>query len=297
MQTNLQKNANTESMEKKKSQKSVPKRIIHIIFISIIVLGGYLVLVMFTLRQSLFSVRNDQGVIEFNGRVGISSDGNIYDEDDIGAAPFSIAILKAAGATFVHHDYNNHLGCSNWKADEMVNSVEGAAIRFFGNTSMVFNDIVNLSAAVDNISHQINISSVTDRFYLCAGGPMETVWRGIIASDPAKRQYCTVISHSSWNEQHTSCECSHTWTDVKNTGVVTVDIRDQNIGLNTRFGWKWMTTDPNSDINWLYTRMEFKFGDVSDCGMTYFVVTGMKDQYGSPAKLQNLFAQLDSELI
>jgi len=237
---------------------------------------------------------NQLGPISFLGRVGISSDGNIYDEDDIGAAPFSIAILKAANATLVHHDYNNNIGCSNWKADEMIISVEGAANRFFGNTSMIFNDLVNLTGAVDNIALQINISTTTDRFYLCAGGPMETVWRGIMASDPAKRQYCTVISHSTWNEQHTSCECSHTWTDVKNTGVVTVDIRDQNLRLNTKIGWRWMKTDPNPDINWLYTRMDFKFGDVSDCGMAYYVVSGLEDEYGSPAKLQNLFSQLNS---
>ena len=75
---------------------------------------------MVTLKLSFLLVGDDQGEpVLFDGRVGISSDGNIFDEDDIGAAPFSIAILKAAGATLVHHDYNNHIGCSNWKADEI----------------------------------------------------------------------------------------------------------------------------------------------------------------------------------
>jgi hypothetical protein len=266
------------------------KRNLLFIFVFLMLIESYLAV---TLKLSVLLVGGGQGKpVSFSGRVGISSDGNIYDEDDIGAAPFSIAILKAAGATFVHHDYNNHIGCSNWKADEMILSVEGAATRFFGNTTMVFNDLIELDAAVLNIGYQINISTATDRFYLCAGGPMETVWRGIIASDPAKRQYCTIISHSSWNEQHTSCECSHTWNDVKNTGVVTVDIRDQNTGLNTIFGWKWMKRDSNPDINWLYSRMNFKFGDVSDCGMTYYVVTSLGDEYGNPSKLQSLLNQL-----
>jgi hypothetical protein len=114
-----------------------------------------------------------------------------------------------------------------------------------------------------------------------------------MASDPAKRRYCTVISHSTWNELQATCDCTHTWADVKNTGVVTVDIRDQNVGLNTWFGWEWMIDDPNPDINWLYTRMDFKFGDVSDSGMAYYVVTGLEDQYGSPAKYQQLFSQLN----
>ncbi len=158
---------------------------------------------------------------------------------------------------------------------------------------MTFNDMIDLDAALDNLAYQINISTANDRFYLCVGGPMETVWRGIMRSDPTKRQYCTVISHSTWNEQHTSCDCSHTWTDVKNTGVETVDIQDQNVRLNTKIGWRWMKTDSDPDINWLYTRMDFKFGDVSDCGMAYFVVTGLEDEHGNPAKLRNLFAQLN----
>ncbi len=279
-------------MKRKKLRKYVSKRNLLFIGVYILLMGGYLV---FALKFSVLLLRNDQEApITFSGRVGISSDGNIYDEDDIAAAPFSIAILKAAGATFVHHDYNNNINCSNWKANEMITSVEGAATRFFGNTSMIFNDLVELNAAVDNMAYQINISTATDRFYLCAGGPMETVWRGIMASDSSKRQYCTVISHSTWNEQHTSCGCTHTWTDVKNTGVVTVDIRDQNNGLNTIFGWRWMKRDPNPNINWLYTRMQFKFGDVSDCGMAYYIVTGLGDEYGNPSKLQALFGQLNS---
>ncbi|MHA1453805.1 MAG: hypothetical protein ACTSRD_13165 [Promethearchaeota archaeon] len=79
-------------------------------------MGGYTVLAV---TLSLRSLENgEDGPITFSGRVGISSDGNIYDEDDIGAAPFSLAIIKAANATLVHHDYNNNIGCSNWKADE-----------------------------------------------------------------------------------------------------------------------------------------------------------------------------------
>ena len=256
-----------ENKKRKKFQKLSTKRNLAFIVVYVLLMGGF---VVFAPYLSLFLSYNYQaGPFTFNGRVGISSDGNIYDEDDIGAAPFSIAILKAAGANYTHHDYNNNIGCSNWKADEMIISVEGAATRFYGNTTMIFNDLVELEAAVDNIAYQINISSASDRFYLCAGGPMETVWQGIMTSDPAKRQFCTVVSHSSWNERHTSCNCTHTWTDVKDTGVVTVDIRDQNNGLNTIFGWKWMKTDSNPDINWLYTRMQFKFGDVSDSGMAY----------------------------
>ena len=59
-----------------------------------------------------------------------------------------------------------------------------------------------------------------------------------------------------------------------------------------------MKNHSNPDIKWLHSRMK-KFGDVSDAGMVYFIVTGKNgqdnpggDQDGDPGKLKALFQKL-----
>ena len=225
----------------------------------------------------------------FDGRVGVSSDGNIHDPDDIGAAPFSVAIVAAAGAKYVHHDYNCHIGRSTKKGEkQMTTSVLGAAKRFIGDTYACFDaqKKEERKAAIANIAKQINASTAEDRFYYCCGGPMHVPWEGIMASDPAKRKFCTVISHSKWNDRHQ--HETKTWKDIKKTGVKTVHITDQNKRLNTKKGWGWMKKSSDANLRWLYSRM-VKFGDVSDSGMVYYVVTGLGDEHGTPKKLRKLF--------
>ncbi|MEX0777489.1 MAG: PEP-CTERM sorting domain-containing protein [Phycisphaeraceae bacterium] len=229
-------------------------------------------------------------------RIGISSDGNQHDEDDIGAAPMALAIIAEAGLIdkLVHHDYNNHLGDNDaTKAQKMVDSVNGAATRWEIGTSVLFNDQTHLAAAVANIAAQINASSADNRFYLAAGGPMETVWQGINASDQAKRQYTTVISHSSWNETHADTpQMTHTWSNVKTTGVVTVEIPDQNqhLGNTALADWNWLKDSSDPDWQWLYSRNQFgnKF-DVSDAGMVWYIITGRGQTNATPQDVHTLF--------
>jgi len=236
--------------------------------------------------------------IQFDGRIGISSDGNFHDKDDIGASAFSIAIAMSAGARVVHHDYNCHI----WDSDEkretiMSESVLGTAERYGVDEKVFFDDRKDKKGAIENIAKEIDRSSKKDRFYYVCGGPMHVPWEGIMASDPKKRKFCTVISHSGWNNNHN--HKSKTWADIKKTGVKTILIEDQNRRLNTFIqkrkklknpekGWEWLRDSGDSRLQWLYKRMAWKMGDISDSGMVYYVVSGLKDEQCTIEKLRRL---------
>ena len=237
-------------------------------------------------------------------RVGVSSDGNVHDKDDIGASAFSVAYIAAFGDKYVHHDYSNHLGKAGSNNGAMQTSVTGAAQKFFGSTSMTFNCQSNLQGAIKNGSNQINRSSAKDRFYYACGGPMEVPWRVINAAQPAKRQYCTAISHSSWNDKHQDKGCdsggkgmSHTWSSIQKSGAVAVHISNQNNNFKTSASaWNGLANINHAGVNWLKSRMK-KGGDVSDSGMVWYICTGGNgpdpkgDNKGTPAKALNKFAQ------
>ncbi len=230
-------------------------------------------------------------------RIGISSDGNLHDADDIGASAMALAMIGEAGlqAKLVHHDYNCHLGKSSENREkEMAASVLGAADRWGIATTALFDDQKDLAGAAANIARQINASSEKDRLYLCAGGPMEVVWRGINASDNHKRKFCTVISHSAWNDKHADTpQMKHTWNDIRKSGVETVKITDQNRRLNSDYAdWAWLKESDDAQWKWLHSRCESKKTfDVSDAGMVWFVITGRGDQAGDPAKVRVLFTK------
>jgi len=230
----------------------------------------------------------------FAGRVGASHDGNQHDYDDIGAAAWDIGIFARAGARLVHVDYADHLADNDAGMEVRVKaSAEGSAQRWYGSTSMCYDDQTNLQGAINNIAAQINASSANDRFYLICCGPMEVPWRGINASDPAKRQYCTAISHSSWNDSHTSSQMSHTWSSIQGSGVNAVHISDQNTKLNCSSAscWDWAKNSTDEKLRFMYDRMANYgvFGDISDAGMAWYIVTSLGDQGCTPAKLQAYF--------
>jgi hypothetical protein len=228
-------------------------------------------------------------------RIGISSDGNLHDTDDIGASAMAMAMIGEAGLAdrLVHHDYSSHLGkSSEGREKEMAESVLGAAKRWGVNAGALFDDQKDLAGAVANIARQINASSEKDRFYYCVGGPMEVAWRGINASDKDKRKFCTVVSHSNWNNKHADTpQMKHTWDDIRKTGVEAVEIRDQNRGLNTPLGdWDWLKNARDEKWKWLFSRNKKKRKfDVSDAGMVWFVITGRGDEDAAPAKVKDLF--------
>jgi len=178
----------------------------------------------------------------------------------------------------------------------MAASATGAAQRWGMPSSVFFDCQQNLTGAVNSIRDAINASSASNRLYFICAGPMEVAWRGINASDPAKRQYCTAISHSSWNDAHADTpQMTHTWSSIQSSGVATIHIRDQNPGLQTALGnWTWLRDSGVPAWAWLYGRNPADYAgqgllDCSDAGMVYFAITGRGDQGADAATIRDLF--------
>lgn len=221
------------------------------------------------------------------GRIALSHDGNLHDHDDYGAIAMALAMLDAADLNnkVVHVDFANHMGCNNGTMEnEMIESALGAAQRFGFDQSVFFNDQRQINAATNNFAAAINASSANDPLWILAAGPMETVWRGIKAAETNKRQFVKVISHGQWNDDHNHCQSNHTWrimkTDFEDDGVSFIKIKDQNSSngendLNTpKNKWFWLKDSSNPDWKWLYSRNDKDTFDVSDAGMTYWLISG-----------------------
>ncbi len=162
------------------------------------------------------------------GRMALSFDGNVHDDDDIIALPVSMGMIWAAGLNnkVAHVEYNNHIcshgaendGSTNFQGDDAINMQESAngSIKRFGFDGTKFFDFSTKGTeATTNFIAAINASSATDPLWIIAAGPMETVWRALNGSQSTKRQYVTIISHSRWNQNHGDCGSnSHTWTDL-----------------------------------------------------------------------------------
>jgi len=260
------------------------------------------------------------------GRMALSFDGNVHDDDDIIALPVSMSMIWAAGLKdkVAHVEYNNHVcthgaeddGATSFKGDDAIHMRESAneSITRFGFDGTKFFDFSTKgSQSTANFIAAINASTASDRLWIIAAGPMETVWRALNGSNSSKRQYVTVISHSKWNQNHGDCGVnSHTWNDMvqdfSSNGVAFVEscgynsttpcttqeldspnyLADQNItnGDNDfstpKDKWYWLrdSTDPN--LNWVFSRNPFggKF-DPSDSGMVYFLLTGGPNNGGA----------------
>ncbi len=230
----------------------------------------------------------------YKGRIAIAQDGNTRDKDDIGASAWAQAIIKKGGAKLVHHHYN-HMLCQNnpSQAKEMRTSVRGAASRFFGTTSFTYDILTQSSAAKSDMVKQINASSSSSPLKYLMFGRMEVPWQHIMASSSSKRKYVTAISHSKINDNFTAKCMTHTWADIKRTGVKTIHISDQNTNLRvtTASRWAWAKNSSNANIRWLYSRMEAGvFGDISDAGLAWYAIKG--DQNGTPEKLKAFFGNI-----
>ena len=147
----------------------------------------------------------------------------------------------------------------------------------------------NLGGGIGNLRKEINASSETNPLYIIAGGPMEFLWRTLKASDPAKRRYVTVISHSPWNNERLwPPAMTHDWRDVQALGVKWVQIADQNRLFHTKDSWipyRYMRNSVHPGLRLVWERMMISGKpDISDAGMAYYLVTG--DQGGTPDDLR-----------
>lgn len=233
------------------------------------------------------------------GRIAFSSDGNLHDSDDWGATAFSMAFLHYAGLEkrFVHYDYNNHLGESreNWEKI-MDDAAKGGAKRFGLDVSKVFNDQTEKEAAIANFVREAKKSTAKNPLWLICAGPMQMAYDMIAASPKENRQFIYTISHGKWNEDHVHDELKKTWANMKKDfpEVIFHEILDQNKAngeddFHSHIkNWFWLRDSKNENWQWLYNiddtgqvdKLENwksdaeKAFDVSDAGMTYWLITG-----------------------
>ncbi len=224
------------------------------------------------------------------GRIAMSFDGNQHDLDDVGALPMALAMTRAAGlkdkVAFVQ--YSNHVCNNNANMNRKMNeSAAGAVSRLGYSASIMSNFVENKGASTQQFIRVINASTATNPLWIVAAGPMESLWRALDGADAAKLRHVSVVSHSSWNENHPPNDCQpneHDWDDVKafrRNGLTTVDIVDQNGNngdndFNTPLSrWTWLRDNADADLRWVYSRNQFtdKF-DPSDAGMVYWLITG-----------------------
>ena len=244
---------------------------------------------------SLIQITNLSAQINYpGGRIALTFDGNLHDQDDWGASAFSLALIDAADLNdrVVHIDINNHLSQTNnnWES-QMRTSIYGAAERYSFNRNLIYDHKANSDAAVNHLASEINQSSSSKALWIIAAGPMETVWRSLNQADSEKLKFVKVVTHSWWNNEHDvsnhggNGQLIHNWLDLvddfQGKGVSFIRIEDQNhsngqYDFNTpRQNWEWLKNSDNADYRWLYSRDSFsnKF-DVSDAGMVYWLLTG-----------------------
>jgi hypothetical protein len=243
-----------------------------------------------------------------NGRIAISSDGNEHDHDDWAATPLSLALLAARGLqdrlalyTFSDHVWGSNRDFKNAREQMRVGALGGAEQFGFDRARFV-EAVADPEAAYAAVARVIDASTADDPLFLVAAGPMQVVGEGLKRSDPARRKFVTVISHSRWNDEHADDpgrgerHGGWTWDEMKaafaKDGVTFRHIADQNGGPGYQ-GMKaptarydWLKTSPSRDRppyragswDWLHERQRqcIKDGDFdpSDAGMIVYLLTG-----------------------
>lgn len=247
------------------------------------------------------------------GRVAISSDGNKHDCDDIFASAVSIALLAKTGNAgklvwygYADHHWATSSGCKGGNREyEMRQSTVETARKYGGfDLTKFYNAKSNRDVAVQRLTDEINKSSSTNRLYIVAAGPMDIVGRALARSASTRRQYVTLISHSTWNEVHSDRPDSNeypkhsgwTWNEMKNMSSPPrfVDLPDQNGNLNTSHSTYYSWRDSSdSKLRWLWNRNMVagkSWPDCSDAGMVFWMVGENmgSDRIVTPSELKSI---------
>lgn len=278
-------------------------------------------LIILALLQGPGSLNAQNALWQGKGRIILSSDGNEHDHDDWAATPLSLALLAAAGLQdkLVLYTYSDHVwGSNQWHPgsesglnayEHMRESALGGKKRFGFDNSKFICAFDNAEVAYRAIRDEINKSSADDPVFIIAAGPMQVVGEGISRADASKRKYVTIISHSTWNNEHsdkpeknivdvhtgwTWDEISASFSTVEGGGLTCIRISDQNGGEDyeglmapvQKFDWLKNPADfknkgyRDGALEWLYSRLLtcIKKGeiDASDAGMVVWFLTGIE---------------------
>ncbi|QBG49233.1 hypothetical protein EGM51_03285 [Verrucomicrobia bacterium S94] len=222
---------------------------------------------------------------ERNNRIAISADGNPdADADDVGATPFSLAMLAKAGLqdNLVHFDFNNFLEYRKIEPadNRMWIGAMGGQARWGFERSRFFDAAMDPAGAIAHLIEVINASSAEDPLYLIVAGPMELIYRALEAADPVARKEVILVSHHNYNEYFKARLWHRNWNDIQALvpEIGYLRIKDQNgwngSGLKGKddadFHWLRDHADPN--LNWVYERIVAGKPDVSDAGMLAWLI-------------------------
>ncbi len=260
------------------------------------------------------------------GRIALSSDGNMHDNDDMHATKMTLMILAKAGLQnqTTLYTYADHVWGSEKNDLEIMRASAEVTGEKFGFTNCRFMAAVeNPNAAYKAMATEIAKSTAEDPLFIIAAGPMEVVGRGFEMANqitPEALNHVTIISHSIWNDQHADnpeqnsvhgTEPSHsgwTWKEMEKAFGDRVNfnhISDQNASgtgqevyrNKDKFSapswnsWEWMKTHKDPNIQWVRNNKGIQCGaDYSDAGIAYYMVADLDgqrgDEFGNPEKLQ-----------
>jgi hypothetical protein len=254
------------------------------------------------------------------GRIANSSDGNEHDHDDWAATPLTLALLasQALQDKVVLYTYSDHIYGSNRghnTSPSGLNAYQHMRESALGGQKWFGFDKTNFICAVDDaevaynaMRDEINKSSKKNPLIIVAAGPMQVVGEAINRSNIKKRKFVTVLSHSTWNNNHSDSpgksEPAHSgWTFKemqdsfgvdKGGNMKFVQIKDQNGGDGydgfkapmEKFDWIKTSQARNNPAykpgawDWLYSRQETCIKendfDPSDAGMIVYLLTGIE---------------------
>lgn len=250
----------------------------------------------------------------FSQRIAISCDGNIHDVDDICSVSMELGMLAKSNmqSQVTYFGYSDHWWTTTASQQtQEANSVINSANAWGGFDMSKFIDVQkNHAAAIAMLVAEINKSTSANLLTIAALGPMQAVGEAIAASDPTKRQFVTVVSHSDWNNTHAGNtgaseglklprynldpvnNTGSGTTFISNLGVHITKIRDQNSTVSAPYSaYTWLQTASDSKLNLMWTECRTVANksnfDCSDAGVVWFILKN--DQNGTPAKLQAFF--------
>lgn len=245
------------------------------------------------------------------GRILVSSDGNFHDEDDWAASAATLMILAKAKLQnkLVAYIYNDHIWQSSEKGlAQMAESVINGGQKFgFINTNFI-QAATNPETAYNAVCDAINASTADNPLFIIAGGPMHVVGEGMNRANASALKHVTIISHSTWNDNHSDkphrnpdkpwtyddvVHSGWTWSELKSKFGSSVNfnhIIDQNDYESAEKGfattkaanggkywdpWYWMRDHNDARVQWVYQRgVTMGRPDWSDAGMAFYLLKG-----------------------
>lgn len=222
-------------------------------------------------------------------RIAISADGNPdADPDDIGATPFTLAVLAKAGLqkNLVHYDFNNFMEYKPIPADKnnMWLGAIGGQTRWNFDRTNFFDVAQDAGAAITHLTHEINQSTAENPLYIIEAGPADLIYRALKAANKPARDHVILVSHSGYNDYYKPRPWLKNLNDIQALvpKLNYIKIPDQNAQLRTKGDyspWFWLRDHADPNLQWVFQRMKAGLPDVSDTGMiTWLIGLSGEDQ-------------------